>query len=73
MISSSASRNVGAWAPGELEKVVESGYVTLMPVEDYLLWYNTLPESVREDVESFWGEAPGDIMVYENNSGYGTL
>ncbi|NYT18821.1 MAG: cobaltochelatase subunit CobN [Methanosarcinales archaeon] len=61
------SRNVGSWAPGELEKVVNSGNVTLVPVGEYLAWYNTLPESVREDVESKWGQAPGDIMVYEGN------
>ncbi|TQD29551.1 cobaltochelatase subunit CobN [Methanolobus vulcani] len=63
------SRNCGAWAPGELEKVVESGLVTLFPVEEYLPWYNTLPESIRDEVEETWGEAPGDIMVYENKSG----
>ncbi|WP_244602146.1 cobaltochelatase subunit CobN [Methanococcoides methylutens] len=63
------SRNVGAWAPGELEKVVNSGKATLWPVEEYLVWYNTLPESVRTEVEGTWGEAPGDIMVYENESG----
>ena len=61
------SRNVGSWAPGELEKVVNSGKVTLLPVDEYLVWYNTLPESVRAEVEATWGEAPGDIMVYEDN------
>ena len=60
------SRNVGAWAPGEIEKVVNSGNVTLVPVGEYLSWYNTLPDSVRTDVEATWGQAPGDIMVYEN-------
>lgn len=63
------SRNVGIWAPGELKKVVESGNVTLLPAEEYLKWYKTLPESVRNDVEETWGEAPGDVMVYENESG----
>jgi cobaltochelatase CobN len=63
------SRNVGTWAPGELEKVIESGYVTMVPVDDYLQYYNELPESVREEVEGTWGEAPGDIMTYENVSG----
>ena len=63
------SRNVGTWAPGELEKVVESGLVTLLPAEEYLKWYNTLPESVRSDVEETWGEAPGDVMIYENDNG----
>ena len=59
------SRNVGSWAPGALEEVVNSGNVTLVPVGEYLLWYNTLPESVRADVETRWGEPPGDIMVYD--------
>ncbi|MEA1984823.1 MAG: cobaltochelatase subunit CobN [Euryarchaeota archaeon] len=61
------SRNVGSWAPGELEKVVNSGNVTLVPKDEYLAWYNTLPQSVRGEVEARWGEAPGDIMVYEDN------
>lgn len=59
------SRNVGSWAPGELEKVVNSGKVAMVPVDQYLEWYNTLPEEVRLEVEGAWGEAPGDIMVYE--------
>ncbi len=63
------SRNVGTWAPGELEKVVQSGYVTLLPVDEYLEWYETLPQSVRTEVEDTWGEAPGDVMIYENRSG----
>ncbi|WP_298685306.1 cobaltochelatase subunit CobN, partial [uncultured Methanomethylovorans sp.] len=63
------SRNVGTWAPGELEKVVQSGYVTLLPVDEYLEWYETLPQSVRTEVEDTWGEAPGDVMTYENRSG----
>ncbi|WP_319506858.1 cobaltochelatase subunit CobN [uncultured Methanolobus sp.] len=63
------SRNVGSWAPGELEKVIESGYVTMLPAEDYLEWYNNLPESVRTEVEDTWGEVPGEIMTYKNESG----
>ena len=63
------SRNVGTWAPEELDKVVDSGMVTLLPTDEYLGWYNTLPESVRTDVEARWGEAPGNVMVYENESG----
>jgi cobaltochelatase CobN len=61
------SRNVGSWAPGELEKVVNSDNVTLVSLDDYLVWYNTLPESVRDEVEARWGEAPGNIMVYEGD------
>ncbi|KAB3543398.1 MAG: cobaltochelatase subunit CobN [ANME-2 cluster archaeon] len=59
------SRNVGSWAPGALEEVVNAGNVTLVPAKEYLLWYNTLPDSVRSDVEMRWGEPPGEIMVYD--------
>ncbi|MDY0387430.1 MAG: cobaltochelatase subunit CobN [Methanolobus sp.] len=62
------SRNVGTWAPGELEKVIESGYVTMLPAEEYLEWYNTLPQSVRTEVEETWGEVPGEVMTYENET-----
>ena len=59
------SRNVGVWAPGALQEVVDSGNVTLVSVDRYLPWYNALPDSVRSDVEARWGEPPGEIMVYE--------
>ena len=64
-----ASRNVGTWAPEELEKVVESGLVELVPVDDYLEWYNgtygEVPESVRAEIEEWWGAPPGEGgMVY---------
>ena len=64
------SRNVGTWAPGELEKVVESGYVELVPVDEYLEWYSgtygEVPETVREEVEEWWSSPPGRGMVYNN-------
>lgn len=66
-----ASRNVGTWAPEELQKVVESGHVELVPVDDYLEWYNgtygEVPESVRVEIEEWWGAPPGEGgMVYNN-------
>ena len=62
------SRNVGSWASGALEEVVNSGNVTLVPAEEYLSWYNnTLPDSVRDEIEAMWGEAPGDIMVHNGS------
>ena len=36
---------------------------------EYLEWYSTLPESVRTEVEGTWGEAPGNVMIYANESG----
>jgi cobaltochelatase CobN len=61
--------NVGTWAPGELEKMVAAGNATLIPEEEYLAWFETIdPERQREVIER-WGPPPGEIMVYENESG----
>lgn len=61
--------NIGTWAPGELERLVESGEVELIPESTYLEWFETLPEARKEEVIETWGPAPGEIMVYEDDSG----
>ncbi len=58
--------NVGTWAPGELEKVVNAGAV-LIPKEKYLQWFNALPEDLKNEVISAWGPAPGNLMVYNDS------
>ncbi len=62
-------RNVGTWAPGELDKMVETGKAELIPESTYLGWFNELPEVRRTEVIDMWGEAPGEIMVYTDESG----
>jgi cobaltochelatase CobN len=62
-------RNIGTWAPGELESMVATGKVVLWPVEEYMKWFSTLPAENQEAVVEQWGPAPGEIMVYENESG----
>ncbi|HDM36958.1 MAG TPA: cobaltochelatase subunit CobN, partial [Candidatus Syntrophoarchaeum butanivorans] len=62
-------RNVGTWAPDELERMVESGTVILLPASEYETWFNELPEDKQEEVIEKWGEPPGEIMVYENETG----
>ncbi len=61
--------NVGGWAPGELERLVENGSVELIPQATYEAWFDDLPEERREEVISVWGEAPGDVMVYTADNG----
>ena len=62
-------RNIGVWAPGELEYMVENYEVELLPVETYQEWFNELEPAARQSVIDTWGEAPGQGMVYENESG----
>ena len=61
-------RNVGTWAPGELNALVETGEIVLLPESTYLSWFNELPEERREEVTEMWGEAPGEIMVYTDDN-----
>ncbi|WP_340820680.1 cobaltochelatase subunit CobN [Methanolobus sp. WCC4] len=61
-------RNIGTWAPGELETMVETGEVELIPESIYLSWFYELPEERRDEVTEMWGEAPGEIMVYTDEN-----
>ncbi|MDD3042092.1 MAG: cobaltochelatase subunit CobN [Methanosarcinaceae archaeon] len=77
----SRGRNVGNWAPGELEAMVrngiESGDMVLLPMETYRQWFESeIPEALREATIAEWG-APWEEnvpsnkshMIWENESG----
>ncbi len=67
----SQGRNVGGWAPDELNKMVKKGKVELIPEEEYLDWFNDdriIPPEKRAEVIKKWGEPPGNIMVYKNET-----
>ncbi|MGB4758164.1 MAG: cobaltochelatase subunit CobN [Candidatus Methanoculleus thermohydrogenotrophicum] len=59
-------RNVGTWAPKELERMVEDGDVVLLPAATYAEWFRGLPAERQQEVIEKWGEPPGEIMVYRN-------
>ena len=52
--------NVATWAPGELEKLANQSGVTLLPVDEYTSWFNSLDEivkiQVREGPVAYIGE-----------------
>ncbi len=61
-------RNIGSWAPGELDELIRSGNVIRLPVETYMKWYSRLPEGFRKAVEKQWGKpAESTIMVKDGN------
>jgi cobaltochelatase CobN len=62
-------RNIGTWAPGELDNMVNNYSVVLIPESEYKSWFDELPENKRLEVIEKWGEPPGEIMVYENATG----
>ncbi|MFZ2071898.1 MAG: cobaltochelatase subunit CobN [Halobacteriota archaeon] len=61
--------NIGVWAQDELDKMVENYSTALIPESEYSEWFNELPENKRDEVIAQWGEPPGEIMVYENETG----
>jgi len=60
--------NIGTWAPGELERLVSSGTATLIPVETYLEWFGKLDDERQKEVNERWGEPPGEIMTWKNET-----
>ena len=42
--------NVATWAPGELEKLANQSGVVLLPVEEYVNWFNSLDDIVKIQV-----------------------
>jgi cobaltochelatase CobN len=62
-------RNIGTWAPGELDNMVNNYSVVLIPENEYKGWFDELPANKRQEVIEKWGEPPGEIMVYENATG----
>lgn len=55
-------RNVGQWAPGELDRLIQHKAV-LWPVENYLAYYDRLPEEAKRQISRQWGQPPGNIMT----------
>ncbi len=58
-------RNVGGWAPGELERLAAADGIITLEVDGYLEWFRGLPGALQEKVEAEWGPAPGNVMVHQ--------
>lgn len=60
-------RNIGTWAPAELDRLVENGNPVLIPMAMYKQWYATLSSKVRQEMELQWGK-PEDskLMVWRD-------
>ena len=56
-------RNVELWAPGELQRLVENGGVTLIPVEEYRQWFDKLPKQFRDSVIARWGTPEASTLM----------
>ncbi|WP_390618804.1 cobaltochelatase subunit CobN [Maricurvus nonylphenolicus] len=51
----------------ELQNLLEQDLAELMPVEDYLAWFNTLPNDVTAPINEFWGPAEKGFMTVKRD------
>ncbi len=47
----------------ELQSLIDEDLADLMPVAEYLAWFNSLPEEVQNPINEFWGLAEDNFMV----------
>ncbi|WP_245695137.1 cobaltochelatase subunit CobN [Desulforhopalus singaporensis] len=57
-----SGRNIGSWAPGELDVLLASGGVETVSLTEYKQWFASLPEQFRRPVLEQWGE-PEDCAI----------
>jgi len=57
-----SARNIGSWAPGELEKLLRSPEVIRVPIASYKKWFKLLPEEFQKNVIKQWG-LPEDAKI----------
>lgn len=49
----------------ELDQLLADDLAELMPVKDYLSWFNQLPNHITAPINDYWGEANDGFMVVE--------
>ncbi|HRE50192.1 MAG TPA: cobaltochelatase subunit CobN [Flavitalea sp.] len=61
-------RNVGKYAPGELNSMIREGGAELIPVSTYKKWFSQLPVSYQQYVNDRWGKPEAaQIMTVMHN------
>ncbi len=64
-----SGRNIGSWAPGELDGLLQSSQVVRLPMDQYKLWFSRLPENFQARVIEQWG-SPEDSAIMKDGSDF---
>lgn len=63
-------RNIELWAPGELDRMVNQGNITLLPVKRYKQWLALLPTKFRQHLAKRWGDPESaELMTWRGPTG----
>lgn len=61
-------RNVGSWAPGELDELLRAGDFVRLPFAQYKQWFAELPQAFRQSVIREWGEPEQSTIMTKDNA-----
>lgn len=62
------ARNVGGYAPGELQQMLAAGDAELIAVDEYRRWLDALAPGLRAKIVADWGE-PDDVELMATEQG----
>ncbi len=63
-------RNIGNWAPGEIDRLARSGKPILIPIDTYKKWLEEMPKSLQKAMIKDWGEPEkSNVMTWQGASG----
>ena len=65
----SKARNVGGFAPGELDELVAAGAVALVPLNHYRSWLEDLAAPLRDKILADWGEPAEETLMTVEQDG----
>ena len=59
-------RNIGSWAPGELDDLIRTQKVIRLPVSQYQQWVEKIDPDYREKMDAEWGKAADSKIMTKN-------
>ena len=61
-----SGRNIGSWAPGELDALIRANRVIRLPFDQYNKWYQDLDPDYKKGVEADWGRVEASNIMTRN-------
>lgn len=54
----------------QLTELLDNDLAELMPIDDYLTWFNALPAELTQTINNHWGKPEDNFMAVEKNGKY---
>lgn len=60
------ARNIGSWAPGELDELIKQGNVAFISMSDYKKWFDETPSEFQQHVKADWQEPETSLIMVKD-------